>query len=141
MRIIPPGTALALPAQCIQCTSGNSTRNFMDLELDVEFYGTVYVCEECFNAWFNEWNSPLIASLRRELGAAQAEIGALRGLEHSLLSVIRAYDIPEPNLAGQLSLSTEETAEEHKRPRRYPDDFNESSSKPRSNDLLGSTSK
>jgi hypothetical protein len=108
----------------------------MDLEFDIEFYGVVYICENCFNIWFNEWASPLISTLRRDMGFAQEKIGKLEHERDLLLGVIRAYDIPVPVDPNQSSLLDVDSAEESPRPRRYPDDFNESGSKPGPNDVL-----
>ena len=140
MRILEAGTPLALPAKCIACGYGGNKRRFMDVELDIDFYGVVYLCESCVNIWFNEWESPLIASMRRDMGEAQEQIGRLEHERDVLLSTIRAFDLPVPVPVGQLSISDDSPAEKSERPRRYPDDFNKPGSESRSNDVLDFTS-
>lgn len=50
-QILEPGQ-MALPAKCISCGSNTSEapgfKKYLDLGIDVEFYGVLYLCSECF---------------------------------------------------------------------------------------------
>lgn len=136
MRVLQLGTPMALPAKCVQCGYGNLDRVFLDFELDIEFFGSVYVCEGCFNAWIDGWVTPASYAKTLEIKSLQDKVEELTRERDSLLDTIRAFRIPEPESPGQLSFSPEDSTEEPKRPRRYPDDFNKSGSEPRSDDVL-----
>lgn len=139
MRVLDAGIPLVLPAQCVACGYGGNDRRYVDFGLDLEFYGVVYLCENCMNIWFNEWNSPLIDSYKRDLSSANGKIGELEHERNVLLSAIRAFNLPDPRTVGQFDLPIDLPDEKPKKPRRYPDDFNQSSSKPGPNDVLSFT--
>lgn len=136
MRVLQRGTPMALPANCVQCGYGNTDRVYIDFELDIEFFGSVYVCETCFNSWIDGWVTPASHAKDMELKSLKTQVEELTRERNSLLDTIRAFRIPEPESSGKLNFSSAESTEEPKRPRRYPDDFNKSSSEPRPDDVL-----
>jgi hypothetical protein len=45
---------MALPAKCYSCGSNTPERKYIDLHIDVEYYGVIYFCTDCFRNTAND---------------------------------------------------------------------------------------
>lgn len=102
--------ALAVPGKCVSCGSGDKSRRYADFGLDLEFYGTVYLCELCLNAAFAELKYSGVQNLVAEINALRTQIEEMANEREYFLGVIRAIRTPEPSSPNQPSLPFKETA-------------------------------
>lgn len=55
---------LALPATCSKCGYGGNARRYFDFNISVDFYGVVYLCDECFAEAIAGFQSDTVVKLR-----------------------------------------------------------------------------
>lgn len=95
------------PNKCANCSfSGREPgRYFIDFGVDLEFYGTVYLCTECFAECANiiGWIPPAEADrLKLRDAKLTAEFERLKEFEAKYVSIASHFDIPMAT-AGDLS--------------------------------------
>lgn len=102
--------ALAPPGKCISCGSGDMARRYADFGLDIEFYGTVYLCDSCMDNVFTELKYSGANHLVTEINALRTTIEEMANEREYFLGVIRAIRTPEPSSPNQPSLPFKEAA-------------------------------
>lgn len=130
-----------LPHQCAVCGSINGT--FIDFQLDLEFYGTVYFCVgQCFTQLANElgYRSPAqhhvvldkVNDLREQLNAALDKIEGLQNAVAALRN-IGAGSPESSGASGPERVPAKKTKREPDKDESRPD---ESSTEPGSTDVF-----
>ena len=107
----------ALPRQCIRCKNGGRDRVYIDTGVDEEFYGVIYICSKCFNAWRNELDGPDIDALKLEVTRLNTELREVTRDRDNLADAIRLTDRIAANANGQPSLPFGTDSEKSKRAR------------------------
>lgn len=79
----------ALPAKCASCgyAGGDSDRYFIDFGLDIDFYGVVYFCTDCFrNVCVSlDYAGPsTVQSLRERVAVLEAAVKQYEGMKDVL---------------------------------------------------------
>lgn len=88
---------MAFPAKCAICGSG--TKKVVDFGLDIEFYGVVYLCEECVGTI--AMVAGYTKSVEREYPLVEIEREEYERVRNILDSISRAlngYDVVETTL-------------------------------------------
>ena len=101
----------SLPYKCFSCGAGTSDRKYMDTEIDVEFYGVVYICEKCFAAWFNEWQSPTMKQMQATMNELASRVTELEDERDTLLGALNVVEYPTRTGMGQSTLDFESPVE------------------------------
>lgn len=89
-RIIPVTGADMLPGKCMVCGTTQHSRGFADLRVDLEFYGTAYLCYTCIAEVASIWkftppekvafNLGVIDQLNSEIARLNRQIKSMQGV-------------------------------------------------------------
>lgn len=83
---------MALPGSCLLC-GGASKQRYMDFRISLEFYGALYICDECFFAGaqlFGFMTPDQVSELKREVEEAREKLLDLEIKNSSLNQAVQS---------------------------------------------------